>query len=74
MLQTISVFPARDNVVVILNTHVLGDSGLVYYTLYIPPAIIPAPMIVLEKATWNCTAKYAPEDSPEIEIRSLSTL
>ena len=38
----------------------------------LPPAMIPAPMMVLEKATWNCTAKDPPEDTPETEIRSLS--
>ena len=39
-----------------------------------PPAIIPAPTMVEEKATWNWTAKNAPEDRPDTETEDSSIL
>src|SRR5262245_34939754 len=41
---------------------------------YGPPAITPAPLTTLECATSNCTAMYAPEDTPETDVRAMSTL
>ena len=40
----------------------------------LPPATTPAPMMILENATWNWTVKNPPDDSPEIERLFLSTL
>ena len=40
---------------------------------YSPPATIPAPLISPEKATWNCTAKYPPDDRPDTDMVLAST-
>ena len=40
----------------------------------IPPAIIPAPMMVAECATCSCSEKYPPDENPDTEILSCSTL
>ena len=37
-------------------------------TVGAPPAVMPAPMMVLEKATWNWTAMKPPEEIPDTEI------
>ena len=35
---------------------------------------MPAPLIVPEKATWNCTAMYPPDDKPDTDVSSAFTL
>ena len=39
-----------------------------------PPAVMPAPTIVPEKATWNCTAMKPPEERPDTDVSLAFTL
>ena len=41
---------------------------------YGPPATMPTPLITEDQAVANCTAMYAPDEMPEIELWLISAL
>ena len=54
--------------------HKKGLKRLAALRLPLPPAVMPAPLIVLEKETWNCTDMKAPEENPDTDVSPVSTL